>query len=163
MATFHNGSLRDEEVEDDLLAILLGGQRPAAITPAEASRPEGSADRGRSRSRDQAGRLREPPPAANASGTGVWQASGTEEEEWLHLPLNVIESNPDDEEAFDKMQQRVPVLLQSWLRNRPPTNVKLSSSHVQSSSPAGPELQQQPPEYALRSLATLTVYSIMAQ
>lgn len=103
---FHDGSPRDEEVEDDWLAILLGGQPPAA-KPAEAIRPEGSADRARSRSRDRAGRLREPPPAANASGTGVWQVSGTaEEEEWQHLSLNVIESNPDDEEAFDKMQQR---------------------------------------------------------
>jgi hypothetical protein len=105
MATFHNGSLQDEEVEDDWLAILLGGQHPA-VMPADASRPEGVAARARSRSRDQAGRLSEPPPVADASGTGVWQASGTEEEEWLHLPLNIIESNPDDEETFDKRQRR---------------------------------------------------------
>jgi hypothetical protein len=49
---FHDGSPRDEEVEDDWLAILLGGQPPAA-KPAEAIRPEGSADRARSRSGDQ--------------------------------------------------------------------------------------------------------------
>ena len=111
MATCLAGSMLEEVVDDDWLAILLG--QPPAVMPAVASKPEGLAARARSRSRDQA--FRAPPPPVNAqlcqtalaeASVGCQLESGTEEAEWLHLPLNVIESNPADEEAFDERQQR---------------------------------------------------------
>ena len=110
MAKSHDGSPLDEELEDDWLAILLEGPPLAGTMLAAASKPEGSAARARSRSRDRAERSHVPPPAANTAWTDVLQVSGAEEEEWQHLPLNVIESNPEDEEAFEQRQQRARAL-----------------------------------------------------
>ena len=143
MATRLDGSVMADEVEDDWLAILLS-QQPA-VMPAEASQPEGLAARARSRSRDQAGSFRAPPPpvtpqlcqtALAEASVGCQLESGTEEAEWLHLPLNIIESNPDDEEAFDERQRRanaIARLAQEQAAYKSDAAVQLSRS-VQRSS-----------------------------
>ena len=144
MATCLAGRVMADEVEDDWLAILLG-QQPA-VMPAEASLSEGLAARARSRSRDQAGSFRAPPPPVNPqlcqtalaeASVGCQLESGTEEAEWLHLPLNIIESNPDDEEAFVERQRRanaIAKLAQEQTANKRDAAVQLSRTAVQQSS-----------------------------